>query len=197
MGITGSITYLTASRQFTLGPASFSILSSLVLSIVGGIVFYFAYIGFLSTSFLIGITNTEIILVLISLPINMVSLFLSSIILGKQQLYAYNLINILRVVSQLLLIVISSLLRGGVYGAVLSWLVSSIIGFLATLWMVRSILISASLSPGRYPPGTLLWHEKLLSQPVHLLQLQARFFSGEFILRSNFGRSLLRERKYR
>ncbi len=139
MGINGSITYLIASRQFTSRNLfSFSILSSLVLSIVGGIVFYFAYVGFLSTSFLIGITNTEIILVLISLPINMVSLFLSSIILGKQQLYAYNLITILRVVSQLLLIVISSLLRGGVYGAVLSWLVSSIISFLATLWIVRS-----------------------------------------------------------
>jgi O-antigen/teichoic acid export membrane protein len=139
MGINGSITYLAASRQFTAKHLfSFSVVSSIALSILGGLLFYILYVSFLSTSFLTGITNAEILLVLISLPINMSAMFLSGILLGKQQLLAQNAINILRVVSQLILLILSTLLQGGVYGAVLSWLISSIISLIATLWMLRS-----------------------------------------------------------
>lgn len=138
LGINGSITYLTASRKFTASHLFlFALFSSLVLSIVGGILFYLAFNAFLATTFLEGIGDLEIILVILALPINLITLFLSSIIFGKQQLSAYNLVNILRVVSNLALQILSSINQGGVPGAIFAWFFSNVMAFIVTIWFLR------------------------------------------------------------
>jgi O-antigen/teichoic acid export membrane protein len=141
LGLSGSITYLIASGQHKSAElSSLSIVSSIVLSVVGGLLFYIVYIFFLSERFLAGTDSMEIWLVLLSLPINLISLFLSSMLLGKQQIYAYNIINIIRVLSNLAFQLISSLMQGGVLGAIQAWLASNIVAFAVTLWFVRDDL---------------------------------------------------------
>ena len=149
-GLNGSITYLTARHLFTPKEInSFSILSSLLISIVGGFLFYYAYIYFLSGSFLAGTNAVEILLVILILPVNLATLFLSSILLGEQQIIAYSSINLLRVVSNLGFQIVSSLLNGGVIGAILAWLVSNIIAFCATIWILRKQFALKILFPRR------------------------------------------------
>lgn len=138
LGINSAITYLTAGRKFIASHLFlFSLFSSLFLGILGGILFYLAFYGFLSRSFLEGIGNWEIYLVILVLPINLITLFLSSIIFGKQQLSAYNLVNVSRVISNLALQIISSVNQGGVPGAILAWFFSNLIALLVTLWFLR------------------------------------------------------------
>ena len=149
-GMNSSITYLTASRKFTSSNLLyFSIISSILLSIIGGFVFYFAYTAFLSTSFLEGINSIEIFLVLAVLPINLLMLFLTSIIQGKQQLLAFNLVNILRVISNLGFQIISALLHAGVIGAIIAWLLSNFVALIVTLWLLRSDFTMAENNPRR------------------------------------------------
>ena len=113
-------------------------MASMLISIVGGISLYLIYEGFLADTFLASIGPTYILFVLILLPFNLVSLFLSSIILGKQQLIAYNLIkNIYRVFSNLLFQIVSALSGAGLPGAILAWFFSNLVAFGATLWFVR------------------------------------------------------------
>lgn len=151
-GFSGSITYLTASKQFSSKALySFSIIASIILSVAGGIIFFIAYNRFFSQGFLTGTDVAQIMLVLLLLPVNLATLFLSSIIQGKQQLLAFNFINILRVLSNLGLQIISSLLHGGVMGAILAWAISNIVAFLVVLWFLRAD-ITIKL---KYPAGII------------------------------------------
>lgn len=138
LGYGGSLTYFTARKSFaTESLYAFSLMASMLISLVGGILFYLIYESFLADTFLAGIGPTYILFVLILLPFNLVSLFLSSIILGKQQLIAYNLINIYRVFSNLLFQIVSALSGAGLPGAILAWFFSNLVAFGATLWFVR------------------------------------------------------------
>lgn len=138
LGLGGSLTYFTASKHFDTDTLySFSLVASLLISILGGFAFFILYDLFLANTFLIGIGPQYILLVLILLPFNLISLFLSSIILGKQQLVAFNLISIIRVVSNLLFQLISAFSGGGLPGAILAWFASNLVAFGATLWFVR------------------------------------------------------------
>lgn len=138
LGLGGSLTYFTASKHFETDTLySFSLVASLLISLLGGFGFYILYGLFLANTFLIGIGPQYILLVLILLPFNLISLFFSSIILGKQQLVAFNLINIIRVVSNLLFQLMSALSGGGLPGAILAWFTSNLVAFGVTLWFVR------------------------------------------------------------
>ena len=138
LGLNGAITYLTASSRFTARELfSYSMSSAVILSMAGGLAFYIAYVSFLSDSFLTGLQLSYIWLIIIVLPINLISLFVSSILLGKQQIVAFNSINIIRTYSNLILQILSAVLGYGIFGALLSWFISNIVALFATLWLLR------------------------------------------------------------
>jgi O-antigen/teichoic acid export membrane protein len=139
LGVSGAFTYYTASNQFK--PAelfAFAVLLSLAISAIGGAIFWLAYRPLLEGTFLIGTSPNQMVLVMISLPISLLMTFLASILLGLQQIVAYNAINVINYGTNLLFQVASALLGGGVTGAILAWLASSALALLATLYLSRS-----------------------------------------------------------
>ncbi len=138
IGLGNSITYFTANKKFS--PANlftFSVVSTGFLSIIGGLGLYLAYRWYLSDRILAGVTQYHIQLIIISLPISLLAIFLSSIVRGRQEFIAFNAIALSGVVSNLVLQGISSILRGGISGAILAWLISNIIVLGVSFWYVR------------------------------------------------------------
>jgi stage V sporulation protein B len=138
LGVSGAFTYYTASNQFKPSDLfAFALLLSLAISAAGGAIFWLAYRLFLQGTFLVGTFPNQMLLVIISLPISLLTTFLASILLGLQQIVAYNAINLINYGTNLLFQVASALLNGGVTGAILAWLASSGLALLATLYLSR------------------------------------------------------------
>jgi O-antigen/teichoic acid export membrane protein len=155
-GLHSSFTYFTASKRYDSSDlAVFSLIASLLLSLVGGALFFWLYTNLLANNLLAGISPAYILLVLALLPFSLLSLFFSSIVLGKQQLIAYNAINVCRVVSNLVFQVISFLMGGGVTGAILAWFASNLVAFIVSVWLVRAdIFHRPHFSPQILRPAT-------------------------------------------
>ena len=138
LGINGAISYFTASKKYSIQQLFLlAILGGLLLSIIGGTVFYLAYDSILAKTILAGSDRTMILWVMLGLPLSLVTSFLSSLLLGQQRMFAYNAVNISRVLSNLTFQIISSLTAGGVAGAVISWLSANGIGLILALWLLR------------------------------------------------------------
>ena len=138
LGISGAFTYYTASQQFQ--PADlfgFAVLLAIVISIFGGGLFWAAFRLFLQNTFLVGTLPSQIVLVLISLPVSLLMTYLASILLGLQQIVAYNAINLVNYGTNLLFQIVSALIGGQVTGAILAWLASSLLALLVTLYFSR------------------------------------------------------------
>jgi O-antigen/teichoic acid export membrane protein len=126
-GFNGALTYLTASKRFSVRDLfSFSIWLSIVLGVAGGGIFYLLLFTGLVNRFLTGIPVIYIILVLIIEPAVLLTSFLSSILLGEQKILAFNGIETGRVTINLLLQLLSSWVGWGIPGAIAAWLVSNI-----------------------------------------------------------------------
>jgi O-antigen/teichoic acid export membrane protein len=138
LGVSGAFTYYTASNQFKPSDLfAFAVLLSLAISAVGGAIFWVAYRLLLQGTFLVGTNSGQMMLVMISLPISLLSTFLASILLGLQQIVAYNAINLINYGTNFIFQVASAILGGGVTGAILAWLASSGLAFIATLVLSR------------------------------------------------------------
>lgn len=137
-GLGNSITYFTANKQFPPGNLfTFSIFATLLLSIFGGLLFYYAYTWYLADQILAGVNHNHILLILISLPFSLLTVFLTSIVHGRQKFVAYNLITFSGVISNLLFQIVSSLLRGGISGAIQAWVASNMVALGVSFWFVR------------------------------------------------------------
>lgn len=138
LGLGNSITYYTASKQYsTRFLFSFSLLATIIISAFGGALFFFAYERYLSARILAGVTLQHVWLILLSLPFSLLTTFLSSIVHGKQEFIEFNLITLSRVYSNLVFQIVSYFLQGGIPGAIWAWLASNILSTLVTLWYVR------------------------------------------------------------
>ncbi len=138
LGLSGAITYFTASKKFSDDQLFvLSLIAGVVLSVIGGTLFYVAYKYFFIHNILADGDPKLILWVMLALPLSLVMSFLSSILLGQQRMVAYNLVNITNVLTNLGFQVLSSLLNAGVTGAVLAWISSSGLALLLALWYVR------------------------------------------------------------
>lgn len=188
-GLGNSITYFTANRQYS--PASlfaFSLSATLLISMVGGILFYFAYQVFLGERILAGVTMEHVWLILISLPFSLLITFLSSIVHGRQQFVEYNLITLARVFSNLLFQIVSSLLKGGIYGAILAWLASNVLAFGVSLWYVREdIRLSIFVPRAMLKPMTSYGLKNYITNLLTFFNLRldtffVNYFSGSMMV---------------
>jgi O-antigen/teichoic acid export membrane protein len=138
LGLNGAISYFTASKKYSSQQMFIlAILGGLILSIIGGALFFLAYDSFLVKNILAGSDRNLIIWVILGLPLSLVTSFLSSLLLGQQRLFAYNSIDILRVISNLAFQLISSATAGGVAGAIISWLSANGLALILALWLLR------------------------------------------------------------
>lgn len=138
LGLNGAITYFAASKKFA-GQQLFvlSLIGGIVLSIIGGAVFFVAYKYFFINNILADADPRLILWVMLALPLSLVTSFLSSILLGQQRMVAFNLVNITNILTNLGFQIISSLIKAGVTGAVVAWISSSGVALVIALWYVR------------------------------------------------------------
>lgn len=158
-GLSSAITYLVASRQYQPGELFFFALwASILLSVVGGSLFYLCHITFLAENFLAGLQPIYIQLILILLPINLLTSYLSGMLLGLQKIFIFNLIGVFRVGATLIFQILSALQKGGVLGALLAYVVANFFTLLLALWAQRKairlstagqkLILTSSLSYG-------------------------------------------------
>jgi stage V sporulation protein B len=138
LGLNGAISYFMASKKLS-GKQLFalSISAGLVLSIVGGVLFYLAYQHFFINNILQGSDPQLILWVMLGLPLSLVASFLSSLLLGQQRMIAYNLVLLINVLTNLAFQIVSSVMAAGVNGAVLAWLASNFLAFILAVWLLR------------------------------------------------------------
>ncbi len=138
LGLNGAITYFAASKKFN-GQQLFvlSLTSGLVLSIAGGAIFFLLYKTVLIHNLLADADPRLILWVMLALPLSLVTSFLSSLLLGQQRMIAFNLVNITNILANLGFQIISSLLKGGVTGAIIAWIAANGVELLLVLWYVR------------------------------------------------------------
>ncbi len=138
LGLNGAITYFTASQKYSSAQMfTLSVSGGLILSLIGGGIFYLIYDLFLINNILAGSDPRLIQWAMLGLPLSLVTSFLSNLLLGQQRMLAYNLVNVIRVISNLVFQLISSALSGGVSGAVIAWLAANGVSLLLALWYVR------------------------------------------------------------
>ncbi len=149
LGLNGAISYFTASKKYsTRQMFTLAVSAGLILSIVGGFLFFLAYQYFLVNNILEGSDPQLILWAMLGLPLSLVASFLSSLLLGQQRMITFNSVDILRVMSNLGFQITSSVLSAGVTGAVLSWLSANFLALLFALWLQRGISTSGSGSCG-------------------------------------------------
>jgi O-antigen/teichoic acid export membrane protein len=138
LGLNGAISYFTASKKYsTRQMFLLAITAGSVLSIAGGVLFYLAYKYFLVNNILAGSDPQLILWAMLGLPLSLVASFLASLLLGQQRMFAYNSVDILRVLSNLGFQITSSVLSAGVTGAVIAWLAANVLALLFALWLLR------------------------------------------------------------
>jgi stage V sporulation protein B len=138
LGLNGAISYFTASKKYSSRQLfTLAITAGLVLSIVGGAIFYLAYQYFFINNILKGSDPQLILWVMLGLPLSLVASFLTSLMLGQQRMIAYNLVLIINVLSNLAFQIASSLMSAGVSGAIIAWLASNFLALILALWLLR------------------------------------------------------------
>jgi O-antigen/teichoic acid export membrane protein len=131
IGTGSALTYYTASKKFEAQVlVGYAFGAGLLLGIIGGIIFYFLYIFFLSNNLLSGLEPRYILWVTLIIPLNLIALFLSGILIGLQRILEYNALELIRVFLLLVFLVASISLGAGIPGAILGWVAAYLIHFL-------------------------------------------------------------------
>jgi O-antigen/teichoic acid export membrane protein len=169
-GLASALTYLVASGQYSPRQVlSFGLWMSLLIGIAGSLGFYMVYVLFLSQNFLSGVPSVYIIWVLVFLPINVLTSLYLAIILGLQNIFAYNLVNISRAVLNLILLLFSSWISLGLPGAIWSWLIANLCAGLMVFWFLRKDVRLIIYAPLKILKSSL--HYGIKSYPANLFTL--------------------------
>jgi O-antigen/teichoic acid export membrane protein len=169
-GLASALTYLVASGQYPPRQIlSFALWTTLFIWIAGSIGFYALYTLSLSQTFLAGVPPVYIQWVLIFLPINILTSLYLAIILGLQNIFAYNLVNISRAVLNLIFLLLSSSLRLGITGAIWSWLIANLCACLLVLWFLRKDIGLIPHAPRKILESSL--HYGIKSYPANIFTL--------------------------
>jgi O-antigen/teichoic acid export membrane protein len=170
LGLASALTYLVASSQYRPRQIlNFALWASIVIGVIGCLGFYILYKLFLAQSLLAGVPPIYISWVLLFLPINILTSLYLAIILGFQNIVAYNIVNICRVIANLFLLLFSSWLGLGLPGAIWSWLIASLCAFLLVLWFLRKDIRLMIFSPWNLLYSSIRYGIK--SYPANLFSL--------------------------
>ncbi len=141
VGLSSSLVYLVASRRFQHSELTpFAACSSLAIGGLGSFAFYMIYLKLLANNLFAGVDPVYIGVVLAVVPCNLLATLLSAVILGRQSILAYNLINIVRMGLNLMLQILSALTHLGISGAIGAWVISNLIALFFAAWLLRKEL---------------------------------------------------------
>jgi O-antigen/teichoic acid export membrane protein len=140
-----------------------------VLSLLGILLFYTLFRAGFTFPFLKGVFSFYLGFVLVAFPLNMATLFFSSILLGKQNLIAFNVVESFRLLCNLIFQIFSFWLSGGMTGALVSWVTANAVAFLLSIWYLRKDFYK----PWQFPSETLIpiLGYGIKSYPVNFLNL--------------------------
>lgn len=137
LGIGNANIYFIGKKEYPLITfISNSIIFAFGMALIATVVFLLFY-PLLRESSLKGLNFYQVIIPLITLPFNLLGLYFRNILLGLKKIKLFNICNMVQYSSTLILLVIFLLLlRWGLWGAVLSWVLASIIAGTAAFIMV-------------------------------------------------------------
>jgi O-antigen/teichoic acid export membrane protein len=127
LGLDVSYAFFSASKKYSLRQlGSHSLLAGVVLGLGGGIV-SLPILTALTGNLLKGVEYEHLLMVVFSLPFGLLFAYWIKLILGLERLATYNLINFSRFAILLVLVALGLLVfKGGVYVAVLAWVLSTV-----------------------------------------------------------------------
>lgn len=135
LGIEDANVYFTGSKKYKIEDiVSNSLLSSILLGLILFLLFFNIYYLDIFQNFLKSNQLNDIYLwfAVLAVPFSLLSGYLRSILLGKEEIMIYNKINILQIVFDLIMIVILLLIfKQGIFGVIIAYLLTSI--FIALL----------------------------------------------------------------
>jgi O-antigen/teichoic acid export membrane protein len=144
LGLNASITYFAASKKFTSRSLfGFSILSTVVLSAFGSLLFLVIYKLILSNTLLRGLTTGQLWFVIIALPVILLQSMMLNILLGMQKIIIFTSVNISFALLSLVFQIISYILKLGLPGALGSWALANLI---ETMLLIGLLLWTAGIA---------------------------------------------------
>jgi len=140
-GIEISNVYLLGSKKCKLMDViSMSFIFSVIISIISiSLLFLVYHFGFLQDFINLNkINNIYFWLAVFSIFPSFLLLFLNNILLGQQKIKLYNLVNILeKVFFTIIVVVFLIFLSQGVFGAVMSYILSILLVTIFVIWVIR------------------------------------------------------------
>lgn len=143
LGIEAANVYFTGSKQYEIKDIiSNSLISALLLGLI--LILLFCGVSYLNIfqNFLNSnqIDSVLLWLVVLTVPFSLMFGFLSSIILGKEEIVKYNNVNIFHNILRLIAIIIFLvILKQGIFGAVVSYVLAVVGGTLFVILFIRKI----------------------------------------------------------
>lgn len=149
LGIEDANVYFTGSKKYKVEDiASNSFFSTILLGSILLIFFYIVYSLDIFQDFIKSnqLNQTYLWCAILAVPFLLLSVYIKSILLGKEEIITYNKINILQIIFELILIVILLFIfRQGVFGAIIAYLLTSIfISLFAVSFIKKYVKIKIS-----------------------------------------------------
>jgi len=152
LGIEAANVYFTGSKRYQIKDV---VSNSLLSSILLGLALIFSFLGIVHLNIFQKFLGSNQInpfylwLVVLTIPLSLLSGFLNNIFLGKEEIVKYNKINIFRKAFQLITIIVFLLmLKKEVFGAVISYILTTISITLFIVLLIRKITkITLSYNP--------------------------------------------------
>ena len=153
LGIEIANVYFSANRRYELSDIiSNSLISSIGLGLLIVLLFWAVFNSNAFQEFLIvrNITSFYLWIAVLTVPIVLLRGFLNTILLGREEIFKFNTINISQRIVQLgLIVILLIVLAQGVFGAVLAYVITSIaVTLLATIFIKNLAKINLSINFG-------------------------------------------------
>ena len=160
LGIEEANVYFMGSKKYKIEDiVSNSLLSSIVLGSILLLLFFSIYHLSIFQNFLKSnqLNNIYLWIVVLAIPFVLFSGFLEKILVGKEEIIIFNKINILRTISELMLIIILLLIfKQGILGAIIAYLLTSIFVTLLVISFIK-----------KYTKISFSYNRKLLKDTIN------------------------------
>lgn len=138
LGVGIANVYFIGKKKYDVSAiASNSLISACVLGAILIAIFLILF-GYLQSNFLKEINSRYLLLAVCALPFALLVSYFGAILLGENKIWKFNLVNILHSGSLLgLLLILLLIVKGGLFGATLSWMLSAIVTATGCIFLVR------------------------------------------------------------
>jgi len=188
LGVGIANVYFIGKKKYNVSAiASNSLISAFVMGIIL-ITFFLVLSGYLRNTFLKEINPTYLLIVACALPFALLVSYFGAILLGENKIWKFNLVNILHSGSLLgFLFILLLVVKGGLFGATLSWMLSVIVAATGCIFLVRKLAkINLFLNFKLFRDSIKFGVKGYLGNVVQLLNYRLDMFFVNFFLGVTF-----------